>query len=393
MKKNKVITISILGLLFLVPFISLSRAQPPATSYVGLEVGDAYVWAHNIHLGASDEVWEQWLADNMTAHWSLPFDHISQWVDMGGVYGTATGKIGPTIPQYKYHYNVTSIGADIAGETQVNFSAGTEEPINFFTYGYNDTITIGEDGARFAEDCWYGGMATSVWWVGNNYDWTGSNSMYFAPKTIDWEEFAATCNTGLETMWAVSANYSFTLTVNATVTGFTMTSPVMGFGNNSEIITITNSYNADGVLIYYTFEYGSNILTEIVMEDIDNPVTTHPHDITIQEGYTGKEIRWTVTDASPDRYAVLQNGSSALSATPFYSGVQIIFDIPDGLAPGDYLYRINVVDYSENTAYDEVLLTVAPTPEQIIPGFDIILVFGFSTAAAIGIIYQLKKKK
>jgi len=396
MKKNKIITISLLGLLFLVvPFITIRSARAQVPTYIGLAVGDHYEWDNNIYLGTGNGTWVQWRADNMTQHWSLPFDHILQWVDMDGIYGVATGKIGPTIPQYRYHYNITTI-AEKTGYTEVNTSMGTEEPINSFLYIYDDQVFIGENATEFAEDCWYGGMATSIWWVTNNYGWTGSNGMLFAPIGISWADFAAACNTGLDTVWGVSSTWGFTLTVAPTLTGFTMTSPVMGFGNNSEIITLTFSYNADGVLIYHTFEYGSNLLVDVILADIEDPIVSSPSDFTVEHDYTGVSINWTATDASPDRYGILQNGSAVVSPTSWQSGVEIVYDVPDSLAPGGYLFRINLVDYSDNVVFDEILMTVlpeppAPTPD--IPGYEPILFIGISAAAILGIILRKKKMK
>ena len=193
MKKNKIITISILGLLFLVPFAMISPVRAQVPSYVGVAVDDKFEWDNNIYLGAQNETWEQWFADNMTEHWSLPFDHIANWVDMSGVYGVAAGKIGPTIPQYRYHINVTNI-EEMTGYAEVNASVATEEPINFLVVVLGiKSIIIGENATEFAEDCWYGGMATSVWWATDNYGWTGSNGMLLAPSTIDWADFATAC--------------------------------------------------------------------------------------------------------------------------------------------------------------------------------------------------------
>ena len=397
MKKNKIITISILGLLFLVPFAMISPVRAQVPSYVGVAVDDKFEWDNNIYLGAQNETWEQWFADNMTEHWSLPFDHIANWVDMSGVYGVAAGKIGPTIPQYRYHINVTNI-EEMTGYAEVNASVATEEPINFLVVVLGiKSIIIGENATEFAEDCWYGGMATSVWWATDNYGWTGSNGMLLAPSTIDWADFATACNTGLETMYAVSANYSFTLTVAETLTGFTMTSPVMGFGNNSEIITLTFSYNAEGVLIYHTFEYGSDLLYDVILSDIDDPLINSPADFAVEHDYTGVTINWTGTDASPDRYGILRNLSIVGTPTLWQSGVEIQFAVPDGLAVGDHLFKITLSDYSDNTMFDEVLMTVSPEPTTPtpdgIPGYEPVLFIGISASAILGIILRKKKKK
>ena len=58
MKKNKIITISILGLLFLVvPFIMIAPVRAQVPSYVGVAVDDKFEWDNNIYLGAQNETW------------------------------------------------------------------------------------------------------------------------------------------------------------------------------------------------------------------------------------------------------------------------------------------------------------------------------------------------
>ena len=398
MKKNKIITISILGLLFLVvPFIMIRPVRAQVPSYVGVAVDDKFEWDNNIYLGAQNETWDNWFADNMTEHWSLPFDHIANWVDMSGVYGVATGKIGPIPPQYRYHINVTTI-AEKTGYAEVNCSVATEEPINLVVVPLGiKPVILGENASAFAQDVWYGGMATSVWWATDNYGWTGSNGMLLAPL-IDWADFATACNTGLETLYNISSDWGFTLTVAETLTGFTMTSPVMGFGNNSQEIKLTFSYNAEGVLIYHTFEYGSALLYDVVLSDIVDPLITTPADFAVDHDYTGVTINWTGTDASPDRYGILRNLSIVGVPTSWQSGEEIQIAVPDGLAPGGHLYRITLSDYRGNTVIDEVLMTVTPepvtpTPTPDIPGYEPILFIGISTAVTLGIILRMKKKR
>ena len=85
MKKFKIITISLLGLLLLVPFMRPSRAQVP--TYVGVTVDDYYEFDHNIYAVG----WSDWRADNMNDIWDQPFNHLNNYYsDMGSVYSTAT---------------------------------------------------------------------------------------------------------------------------------------------------------------------------------------------------------------------------------------------------------------------------------------------------------------
>jgi hypothetical protein len=393
MKKIKIITISLLGLLLLVPFMRPSRAQVP--SYVGVAVGDYYEYDHNIY--TLD--WGDWLVDDMSDIWDEPFDHSENYYgDMQAIWNSAR-KEGEENPIYIYQFEIDSIAENTTtGRTEVNTFV-------FYDVTLPQTIYIGNDTAKFAEDSWYGALATSPFWVVNTWQLAdGVNTLLFAPTSVNWTDFADECNTGLETMWALNGTYGYNLTMSPLSDGFTLYSPIMGFGSNSQSINITVNYDVNGTLTYYSFKYGNTLLTDIVRSEIGPPTFLEtPIDFTVDYGYTGVQITWTVDSLIPDNYAILRQISAGtwptgtwqteVGLTPWYNGVQIVFNVPDGLAPGDYLFRINLEDERDNTVFDEVIMTVRSNSSPPIPGYDLPLVISVFTVATIAIIILMKKKK
>ena len=395
MKKTKIATISLLGLLLLVPFMRPSRAQVP--TYVGVTLDDYYEFDHNIYLTS----WGNWVSDSMNSIWDEPFDHSGNYYcDMSSIWSSAL-KEGLDNPIYIYQFEIDSITENNAtGRTEVNTSV-------FYDVASPQTIYIGNNTTKFAEDSWYGALATSPFWVFNTWQIaSGINTLLFAPKSVNWTDFADECNTGLETMWVLNGTYGYNLTMSPLSDGFTLYSPIMGFGVNSRSITITVNYDVNGALTYYSFKYGNALLTDIVRSEISSPeFLDTPIDFTVDYGYTGVQLKWTVNSLIPENYAILRQISAGtwpmgtwhteVGLTPWYNGIQIEFNVSDGLAPGDYVFRINLEDERDNTVFDEVIMTVRPKPSSSpsIPGYDLPLVISVFTIATIGIIILMKKKK
>jgi len=317
---------------------------------------------------------------------------------MSSVFATFN-KEGGVNPIIIYRFEIDSIAENISsGRTEVNTTV-------FYDATLPQTIYIGNDTAKFAEDSWYGALATSPFWVINTWQIaSGVNTLLFAPISINWTDFADECNTGLETIWELNGTYGYNLTMSPLSDGFTLYSPINGFGVNSRSINITVNYDVNGTLTYYSFKYGNALLTDIVRSEIDPPkFLDTPIDFVVDYGYTGVEITWTVNSLIPENYAILRQISAGtwpmgtwqteVGLTPWYHGVQIVFNVPNGLAPGDYLFRINLEDERDNTVFDEVIMTVRSNPTPTIPGYDLPLVISVFTIATIGIIILMKKKK
>ena len=393
MKKIKILTISLLGLLLFVPFMRPSRAQVP--TYVGVTVDDYFEYDHNVYIVD----WGMWLFDGMSDIWDQPFNQsVNYYCDMGSIWDSAR-KEGEENPIYIYQFEIDSIVENTTtGRTEVNTFV-------FYDVTLPQTIYIGNDTAKFAEDSWYGALATSPFWVVNTWQLAyGVNTLLFAPTSVNWTDFADECNTGLETMWKLNGTYGYNLTMSPLSDGFALYSPIMGFGSNSQPINITVNYDVNGTLTYYSFKYGNTLLTDIVRSEIGPPTFLDtPIDFTVDYGYTGVQINWTVNSLIPDNYAILKQMSAGtwpagdwqneVGLTPWYNGAQIVFNVPDGLAPGEYLFRINLEDERDNTVFDEVIMTVRSETSPTIPGYDLPLVISVFTIATIGIIILMKKKK
>ena len=384
MKKTKILTISLLGLLMFVPLMtSVKAADPP---YVGLEIDDYFEWDHNIYLLESEDAWTLWNDDNMTYYWNETFDQSGVWADMDSLQG-AVGKAGPINPIYTYSTQVDYILPDTGGfddnydrviniteqyaspgETLVNTSNGYYLVGELTNLPFETSYIIGNTSAKFATAAWYGAMATSAFWAANTGGYYYTNTLFFAPTTIDWDDFAANCTIGLEAGYDLAANYSYTLEVNNLSNGFQLYSAPMAFGNNSVAITVNVTYDSNGVLETYLFAYGDDVLTDITRGVTQAPTFPYgtPEDLILAHDYTNESVEWYVSSADPKNYAILTNDTEVLvSPTEWTYGV-IVFDIPDGLTPGeDHLIKINIADGRLNVATDEFIITVESSPPTV----------------------------
>ncbi|MHA1518564.1 MAG: right-handed parallel beta-helix repeat-containing protein [Promethearchaeota archaeon] len=100
-------------------------------------------------------------------------------------------------------------------------------------------------------------------------------------------------------------------------------------------------------------------LVNLAQPDVEAPIFSNlPEDFTANEGYSGLNISWNVTDLNPGNYMIEQNGTELVSATAWSNGIAILFNIPNGLSEGFYNYSIFVSDENGNTARDTIILTI-----------------------------------
>ncbi|KKM25072.1 hypothetical protein LCGC14_1598640, partial [marine sediment metagenome] len=288
MKKTKITILAILSFTLLIPFMTPAKAQTPA--YVGVEVGDYYLWEQTINYG---DDFVQWFADNMTAQWSKVWGHNAEagnFQNITSVYnswdtaGPAPNAGMPAPIEVIYPENTT------AGTTTVGGTGGYLV-LNYPSYDLRWAMnwTIAKDTATFVELTDSGAIMTTPGWLMYTY--------VFAPKDVDWAEYVALANVGLgagglNITNAEPEGWGANVTLVEITDGFSMQVPTMGWWNNTLPITINTTYDPRGWLTSYTFEYGTNMLFDIIRSappiDNDPPViTSFDADFSVEWDYTG----------------------------------------------------------------------------------------------------------
>ena len=366
MKKNKLITISILGMLLLVPFMIPTVAAP--ASYVSVAEEEQHSWIMYIHFSN----YVQWDTDNMSAAFTAIYG-----VDDFGAVRAGWGLI-PTPPQAYWPVIINEINPEVT----TDFLSAAFIPDNIthtplsVTFGYNywtggltwpTTWRIVNDTDSFAKQNLFGGMAISPTWV---------QDVQFGPNNINWATFVATAN------WGLGGGYwPHPLTANTTVTeitnGYQLSVPVSGYAipgqfNNTMPITINVTYNTDGILQAYTMEYGTDLLYGYYhyqyFVDAVAPETTSPSDIVglYNPPYTGLNITWTATDMHPENYTITRDGTPVVTTTPWVNGTPVVYNITDGLPLGNHTFEITFWDTFAHSTTDSVKFIVF-VPDDIDP--------------------------
>lgn len=356
MKKNKLITVSILGMLLLIPFMIPAKAAPPA--YVPVAVEEKYEY----ELSQFNTNFGQFFTDDMSAVIAGLFFHPAG-TDIATIYGGWSWDA--VTPQSAWPITVTEIHPETTGALMSVW--GLMDNINYTQvdgdYGYTVihytasnlyypwTWYIVNDTYSFALQNVFGGYAFSPYMI---------QEIPFAPKNIDWNVFAATCQWGL-------TNYFGGVVGNTTITalsdGYSLSVPVAGYVNNTLPITINVSYNADSILANYTFQYGALTLfyyelASYEVDAVDPVITTSPSDFAVLYDYTGESISWTATDANPGTYTITLDGTTVVTPTAWVNGTLVTYNIPDGLAIGNHTITITFEDIAGNSGSDSVILTV-----------------------------------
>jgi hypothetical protein len=129
--------------------------------------------------------------------------------------------------------------------------------------------------------------------------------------------------------------------------------------------------------LFYTINFTDdydNFVTDTVkmtINEIDAPViSASPSDIILESGYSGETISWAATDDNPNTYTVELQGSGIVEGpTAWSSGLTILYDIPNGLAVGEYFYTINFTDDYGRYVTDTVKVTVQDTTDPVITSY------------------------
>ena len=180
-----------------------------------------------------------------------------------------------------------------------------------------------------------------------------------SPTDITYEE----SSTGNEIIWTVGdVNpdvYNILLdgsehTSNTSWTNGTITINIDGLSIGTYTFTI------------YIYDVDNNMASDTVVVTVFRETTppdiSSPPDITYQDGSTGNQIVWALSDANPDVYNITLDGSLHTSSTTWTLGT-ITINI-DGLTVGVHTFVIYVYDVAGNMASDTVLVTVTAIPSS-----------------------------
>jgi len=117
----------------------------------------------------------------------------------------------------------------------------------------------------------------------------------------------------------------------------------------------------------YVADYESG-LAVIEIADLDDPIVLNiPSDFTVEAGYTEQSLSWTATDANPDFYTIELIGTGiVVLSTPWVDNIPVVYNIPDGLGVGSYIFTINFTDDYRNFIADSVIFTVEDTTDPVI---------------------------
>ena len=127
--------------------------------------------------------------------------------------------------------------------------------------------------------------------------------------------------------------------------------------------------------------YVTDTITITVQDTTDPTITNAPSNFAVEFGYAGVDISWTATDLNPNNYTIELQGSGIVAGPSAWStGVAIMYDVPDGLAIGDYIYTVNFTDDYDNLITDSVTMTVGDTTDPIITNTpsDFTVEFGYT---------------
>lgn len=387
MKKSAKISLIILGIFLFIPFIPISKVQG---AYVGIQSGDKYQW--ELKLYAAN--WGTYFSDNLE-------ETLGNLVPLGVEYNITkvfNDWSWAAPPQSYWPFTINAIGSEQTGQllfpldnstitsTPINATAGYEIPAFpvYNTY-WDDTWYIVNDTSSFLRQTLNLTLPFSTY---------GIMGVPFAPTNINWTEFVSDYLTVMSIKGGLYANISAVAQSN----GYSLTIPALGFENNSVAINIDVTYNSNSVLTYHRFRYGGQTLAEYTLVEPSDPILTiTPTDLILETDYTGESISWTATDLNPDTYSIELQGTGVVAGpTSWTSGTAITYNIPDGLAAGNYTYIITITDSYGNSIMDSVLVTVESPGAVVppgIPGYELALVLGISTVFIIGLMISIKKKK
>lgn len=203
-----------------------------------------------------------------------------------------------------------------------------------------------------------------------------------AGQTIDWEVSdlnPATYMVSVDGIEFETGTWSTgTLSVNV---------DAIPVGRHDVVLVI---YDADG-------NSASDSVAVLVIADDEAPTIDSPADVIYVEGATGNRIIWSPSDAHPDRYEIVLDGS--VIEEGMWAGSRITFTV-DGYDVGTYGFTITVYDKTGQSASDTVnlnVLAVTPmeTPTEPVDYSMLAIVAGAGVVAVvvIAVLYYMTKRR
>ncbi|MGY5880877.1 MAG: DUF2341 domain-containing protein [Candidatus Thorarchaeota archaeon] len=102
-------------------------------------------------------------------------------------------------------------------------------------------------------------------------------------------------------------------------------------------------------------DYSSEEINPIV--DTTLPVLSHPDDVTFEEGATGYELTWTLTDENPHNYTVWKQDELYDFGNWDTSPMEVTVSL-DGVTEGVYIFSMVALDDYINLNFDQVIVNV-----------------------------------
>lgn len=337
----------------------------------------------------------------------------TEWTSGNGIiYYIPDGK---SLGDYIYTVNFTDDDSNFATDS-VTFTVGDATKPNITIAPSNFTVEMGYTGQSLswtATDLNRGNYTISLEGVGivvSSTRWNSSESvLYNIPPGFGVREYVYTINftdefnnfalssvtftvedttdpiitiapsdfsrnlgySGVNISWTATDinqyNYTISLQGNGTVVNSTAWTSGVAITYN---ITDGLGYGIYIFTVNFTDVYNNSVTDSVsftVGDSLDPVIISSTNNFTVEFGYTGQTLSWNVTDVNPFNYTIsLQGNGTVVNSTAWVSGTLVTYNIPDGLALGNYVYVINFTDTVLQSVSDTVMFTVEDTTNPVI---------------------------
>jgi hypothetical protein len=144
---------------------------------------------------------------------------------------------------------------------------------------------------------------------------------------------------------------------NITQNNWTFTAPEGAF----IVVDITDLFLGNYSFLLTLFDdFGLNTTDTVnvtVRRDLRAPVVDVAGNYSYEEGYTGFWINWTIDESNPRAYNLTRNDEALQGGA--WRGQNFTISV-DGLAVGDYMFNLTLIDFFNQTMESLTNLTVTP---------------------------------